>query len=115
MEDNASTSMPPLPPPVTPPPPPVTPPPPLTPPPIIVPPPASTPRKGGRAWMIFALVLLVLLALSMASNIGHMASNVLHGKSPHARAVGPKLEEVITEDNDASEKIVVVEINGIIT
>src|SRR5215204_1512568 len=40
---------------------------------------------------------------------------LMHGKTPTMRSVGPKLEEVIREDNDSSEKIAVVEIDGIIT
>jgi protease-4 len=66
--------------------------------------------------MIFALILLVLLAISLLSNLGSFASSMLvHGKPPHARSVGPKLEEVIREDNDGSDKIAVVEIDGIIS
>jgi len=44
-----------------------------------------------------------------------MVSNVVYSKGRHIRAVGPKLEEVITEDNEATEKIAVIEVNGIIT
>src|SRR5437899_12641300 len=104
MEENASS-------------PPAYAPPPVTPPPVIVPPsPTPAPGRGrGRGWMIFALLLLALLLLSLFYNLGHLASSVLHGKSPHARTVGPKLEEVLTEDNDAANKIALVEIEGIIT
>jgi protease-4 len=38
-----------------------------------------------------------------------------HGKGRVSRTVGPKLEEVLTEDNDSPNKIAVVEIDGIIT
>src|SRR6266566_1893407 len=115
MEQNASP--PPPPPPYTEPAPPAgPPPPPLTPPPVIVPPAQSpSPRKGGRGWMAFALILLVLLGLSGLYNVRNLASGLLHGKSPRARSVGPRLEEVMTEDNDAADKIAVVEIEGIIT
>ncbi len=65
--------------------------------------------------MAFALILLVLLGLSGLYNVRNLASTLLHGKSPRARSVGPRLEEVITEDNDAADKIAVVEIDGIIT
>src|SRR6266850_7650893 len=109
MEDNAI-------PPNAPSPPPPPPPPPLNPPPVIVAPQPSVPRKSGRGWMVFALVLLVLLFLSGLYNVGNFfTSTLIHGKAPHARSVGPKIEEVITEDNDASDKIAVVEIDGIIT
>src|SRR2546425_311691 len=33
----------------------------------------------------------------------------------HTRTVGPRLEEVITEDNDASDNIAVIDVQGIIT
>ncbi len=65
--------------------------------------------------MAFALILLVLLGLSGLYNVRNLASGLLHGKSPRARSVGPRLEEVMTEDNDAADKIAVVEIEGIIT
>ncbi len=65
--------------------------------------------------MAFALILLVLLGLSGLYNVRNLASGLLHGKSPRARSVGPRLEEVMTEDNDAADKIAVVEIAGIIT
>ncbi len=65
--------------------------------------------------MAFALILLVLLGLSGLYNVRNLASTLLHGKSPRTRSVGPRLEEVMTEDNDAADKIAVVEIEGIIT
>jgi protease-4 len=66
--------------------------------------------------MIFAIVLLVLLAISMLYNVGNFASNLIGGKNvKYSRAAGPRLEEVITEDNNASTKIAVVEVSGIIT
>src|SRR5260370_1964091 len=110
MEDNVT------PPSASSPPPPPPPPPPLNPPPVIVAPQPSAPRKSGRGWMVFALVLLVLLFLSGLYNVGNFfTSTLFHGKAPHARSVGPKIEEVITEDNDASDKIAVGDIDGLIT
>jgi len=65
--------------------------------------------------MVFALVLLVLFGVSLLYNLKHaVTGSVSHGKGLHARTVGPKLEEVITEDNDAANKIAIVEIDGII-
>jgi protease-4 len=90
------------------------PPPPLTPPPVIVPP-RPTPRPRRRyGWMIFALILLVLLGISVLSNLGHYVGNFT-SKVTRARTVGPRLEEIVTEDNDASSKIAVVNVDGIIT
>ena len=66
--------------------------------------------------MVFALVLLVLLGISVLFNIGNLAGNLMHGRSArYARTVGPRFEEVIYEDNDAANKIAIVEVNGIIS
>ncbi len=65
--------------------------------------------------MIFALVVLVLLCISVLFNLGHLARSFVPVSVGRARAVGPRLEEVTTEDNDAAIKIAVVEVNGIIT
>jgi len=67
--------------------------------------------------MVFALLLLVLLAVSVLFNVSTFVSNALHGRTGrgYARVAGPRLEEVIKEDNDAADKIVVVEVSGIIT
>lgn len=66
--------------------------------------------------MVFAIILLVLLGVSVLFNITNFISNALHGRGSHyyAREVGPRLEEVIKEDNSASDKIAVIEVNGII-
>ena len=66
--------------------------------------------------MIFALILLVLLAFSMLGNLGSFFSSVfVPGNAPALRATGPKLDEIIREDNDASEKIAVIEVDGVIS
>src|SRR5439155_17371785 len=98
-------------------PPPAPPPPPVTPPPPVLAPPSPSPKpRRGRGWMIFALVLLVLFGVSFLYNVRHFfTSGLTHGKSLRARSVGPKLEEVITEENEAANKIAVVAIDGIIT
>src|SRR5438067_7683199 len=89
--------------------------PPMAPPPVLTQP-APRPPRRGRGWMVFALILLVLLGVSLIYNVGSFFSkNLVHGKSLHARSVGPKLEEVITEDNEAANKVAVIEIEGIIT
>jgi protease-4 len=63
--------------------------------------------------MVVAILLLVLLAFSMLLNIG-LFSGASHGRRI-TRTVGPRLEEVLTEDNDSSTKVAVIEIRGIIT
>jgi protease-4 len=65
--------------------------------------------------MIFALVVLVLLFISVLFNLGHLARSFVPVSVGGPRAVGPRLEEVTTEDNDAAIKIAVVEVNGIIS
>lgn len=66
--------------------------------------------------MIFALILLVLLVVSMLYNLGSFARSLFSPKGHYAaRSVGPRLEEVVLEDNDASPKIAVIELDGIIT
>src|SRR5438445_2770209 len=111
MDDNAS------PPPVYTTPPPMAPPPPLQPPPPVIVAPASTPPpRRGRGWMVFAIILMVLLALSLFGNLSSFMSGLVFSKGgKHSRTVGPRLEEVITEDNDASDKIAVIDVQGIIT
>ncbi|MBC8096810.1 MAG: signal peptide peptidase SppA [Akkermansiaceae bacterium] len=95
-----------------------TPPPPPAfnpPPPLITPQPQARQPKRGRGWMIVALVLLVFLGISMMLNFGQLASGFTHVKGPHNRTAGPRLDEAILEDNDASHKIVVIDVDGIIT
>ena len=66
--------------------------------------------------MVFAIILLVLLALSLFGNLSSFMSGLVFSKGgKHTRTVGPRLEEVITEDNDASDKIAVIDVQGIIT
>jgi protease-4 len=108
MEENA-------PPPSYTPPPATPPPPPLTPPPVIVPPSSTPPRRRGRGWMIVALVLLVLLGMSVLANLSHLLSGFGPMKVARSNSAGPRLEEVSTEDNGASSKIALVEVDGIIT
>ena len=65
--------------------------------------------------MIFALVVLVLLGFSMLLNMSHLLRGLAPVRVAGTHAAGPRLEEVITEDNDASAKIAVIEVDGIIT
>jgi len=90
-------------------------PPPLTPPPVIAPPTATRPRKS-RGWMITAIVLLLLLLVSVLFNLGSLFSNLVHMQGLQVHHVaGPRLEEMLLEDNSASAKIAVINIDGIIT
>src|SRR2546426_4178918 len=107
----------PAPPPVYPTPPPMAPPPPLQPlPPVIVAPASTPPPRRGRGWMVFAIILMVLLTFSLFGNFSSFMSGLIFSKGgKHTRTVGPRLEEVITDDNDATDKIAVIDVQGIIT
>jgi protease-4 len=107
----------------TPPLPPNSMPPPLMPPPIITAPPPVKPRKS-RGWMIFAIILLVLLAISLFGNLTQFVSRAItsgfssglkSGFRATTRDVGPRLDECVLEDNDSPRKIAVVTVDGIIT
>ncbi len=68
--------------------------------------------------MIFAVVLLCLLAVSMLYNLGSFARSMFHvpgaGRYYAARTAGPRLDEILREDNAAINKVAVIELNGII-
>ena len=71
--------------------------------------------------MIFAIILLVLLAFSLLGNFAQAVSHAIGGslnrgfKTSTARDLGPKLEECVLEDNNARNKIAVIEVDGVIT
>jgi protease IV len=65
--------------------------------------------------MIAALVLLVLLIVSVLANFGQLLSGLSPVNPMHARTGGPRLEEVLYEDNDAGNKIALIDVQGIIT
>jgi protease-4 len=68
--------------------------------------------------MIFSIILLVLLLISLLG-IFALASLALNFKgnlgSGISREVGPSLDEALIKDNDASSKIAVVTVDGIIS
>ena len=65
--------------------------------------------------MVLALVLFLLLLLSTFFNITNLFTPFSSGKARVSRTVGPKLEEVLVEDNSSSSKVAVIPIEGIIT
>jgi protease IV len=83
-----------------------------SPPPVIVPPAPTRPRKS-RGWMIISIILFLLLAGSVLVNFSHLLGQL--GGGAHQRGGGPRLDEVVVEDNDSSSKIAVVPIEGIIS
>jgi protease-4 len=92
------------------------PPPPLNrPPPIIAPMPVPRPpAKKGGGWKVLAIILVVLLGLSLLLNLRHAARSIA-GVKMKPNNGGPRLEEVTVRDNDASDKIAVVPVEGIIS
>ncbi|EEF61056.1 signal peptide peptidase SppA, 36K type [Pedosphaera parvula Ellin514] len=73
------------------------------------------PARKGTGWMVFAIVLLVLLGLSVLLNIGHSLTSGLKGGGKSARSSsGPRMEEVVMRDNDAENKIAVIDVEGVI-
>ena len=48
--------------------------------------------------------MLVLLGISVLFNMGHFMRGFVPVNVSRVHAVGPRLEEVITEDNDASSQ-----------
>ncbi len=67
--------------------------------------------------MVLAFILLGLLFLSVFYNIGSFfAGTVLHGRpTRYTRTVGPRLDEVVREDQSSGNKIAILEVDGIIT
>lgn len=84
------------------------------PPPLITPPPPPATPKKNRGWKIAALILAVVLAVSLLNDFGHF----LHGLKVSAktsRHSGRWLEEVTIENNGSANRIVVLNVDGIIT
>src|SRR6266516_1658293 len=93
------------------------PPPPIIPanaPPLITPPPPPRPPRPGKAWMKIAIVLGILLAFSVLSNLRHLIHVVKVG-AKSGRQAREHLEEVTFENNQSKNKIAVLDITGIIS
>jgi protease-4 len=82
------------------------------------PPPYVAPRasgRSGRGWMVVSLVLAVILVCVLLGVFARsMASFGLSGAQA-GRQSGHWLEEVSVEDNSSANKIVIVDVEGIIT
>ncbi len=68
--------------------------------------------------MVVAIVLFVLLAVSVLFNFGQLFQKLVQfetGGGLRARYAGPRLEEFVVEDNDASSKIAIIPVEGIIS
>ncbi|HWQ93530.1 MAG TPA: S49 family peptidase, partial [Clostridia bacterium] len=80
--------------------------------PVFVPPPP--PPGKGRGWKVVALIALALLAVSLLYNLSYIAGEFVSGPSAYS-ASGPKLEELVVEHANVSDRVAVIKIEGIIT
>ena len=94
---------------MTPPPPPVV----SSAPPVITPPPLAPRPRAGRGWMLLSIALMVLLAAICLRFVAHsflaVLSSARGGSSRH------NLQEVVEEEADSNNKILVIDIDGIIS
>jgi protease-4 len=65
--------------------------------------------------MVFALLLLVLLGVSVVANLGWFFGGIFAMESGGRRDGEPRFEEMVLQDNGAHHKIVVVDLDGIIS
>ena len=77
-------------------------------------PPAKKP-KGGRGWKIATLILAILLAFSVLSNLSHVFYDALLSSAGAGAGSDARLQEITIEHHDSSDKIAVIPVEGIIT
>jgi protease-4 len=67
--------------------------------------------------MVLALILLVLFLVSFLFNLGSFVSNLVRGGGGGygGRAGEPRFDEVVLEDNRASDKLAVIQVRGVIS
>ncbi len=75
----------------------------------------ARPARKGTGWKVLAIILLALLGLSFLFNVRHAAGDLVKVKGTSSQTSGPRLEEAVIKDNDSTEKIVVVNVDGVIT
>jgi len=83
-------------------------------PPPIAPAPSPGGRPRGNLWLKVAIVLAVLLAVSLASQFSHFARGLTSG-SRGGRVAQEHFEEVLLQNNASRNKIVVLDVSGLIT
>jgi len=86
-----------------------------TPPPVIAPSAPPTPPRKGCGSRIFLWVVVLLFLFSLLGNVAQFLGGLGPGPARHSHAGGPRIEESVMEDNDAAEKIAVVDVSGIIS
>ncbi|MCU0613342.1 MAG: hypothetical protein MUE60_16355, partial [Candidatus Eisenbacteria bacterium] len=65
--------------------------------------------------MIVAIILLLLLLGSVVANFGLLMGSAMSFQGGLTHAGGPRLQEVLVEDNSARDKIAMIEVEGVIT
>lgn len=76
-------------------------------------PPAPAPRKG-RGWKIVALLLFIALAMSLFANLGQLARKMsVPGKNVYQKR--QHLDEVTIEENNSANKILIIDVDGVIS
>jgi len=65
------------------------------------------PRRSSNLWKIVALVLLVLLGVSLFTNLRQMFGSMIPGEAALTRKAGPRLHETVLEYHDSRNKVAV--------
>lgn len=65
--------------------------------------------------MILSIILLCLLAVSILFNAGHILESFVSMDGGRSRYAGPRLDELVLEDNGSHDKIAVIRVEGIIS
>ena len=77
-------------------------------------PPAPRPKSGG-GWKLLAILLLVFIAFGLLFKLGSFFIGLAEGTGgASTHAGGPRLVEVVRENNHVSDKIAIIEVSGII-
>jgi protease-4 len=70
------------------------------------------PRKGGRGWMVVAILAIFLLIVTQLIDLTHLS---LPAGFDVAGAKDGYLEESVTEPGESENKVAVIEVKGVIT
>ena len=62
--------------------------------------------------MVVAIILFLILCVSLLMNLGNLLGTHSYSGTRVSRTVGPKLEEVLTEDNDAGNKVAIITVTA---